>query len=378
MKGDKKVYGGKDFNELEDRTRLSNNPVPLGNNLSFITGDLTNWEISDITDRPFKIKVTDRDSYSGDYSLLLAADIKLTVNIEGGVFYKKYRRTFEDIPVSIAMAVKIKGAPTFAEVIFKSYDSDKQLFDTEFKNILEQYDLQEGGWQIISFTYTPKKNEHYVKFGFGLNASNAGLLIDSVSITNAQVRPQVEAIIQNPDLNLSEVGGVEQTGKDWTPLFENLDDFNFDNGRLLTELESVKVEDSEGDLIDPATEETLDKILKTEDLAFENDRLLTDPGELEAASPVFESLDTDIVQVESEETREPLSGDNPVPPGSSLLIRALNDNVDRVYIGPDNVDETNGYQLNPGENITIPIDNIEKVYVYAMHEDDGVSWLVVQ
>lgn len=47
---------------------------------------------------------------------------------------------------------------------------------------------------------------------------------------------------------------------------------------------------------------------------------------------------------------------------AGVLIKAHLDNTAKVYIGPSGTTVANGYVLDPGESITIPIDEISKVY----------------
>lgn len=66
----------------------------------------------------------------------------------------------------------------------------------------------------------------------------------------------------------------------------------------------------------------------------------------------------------------------PVPPGATVLVRALNDNTDVVYIGNETVSSSNGYPLNPAEVVSIPIDDVSRIYLTG-DVGDGVKWLVM-
>ncbi len=61
-----------------------------------------------------------------------------------------------------------------------------------------------------------------------------------------------------------------------------------------------------------------------------------------------------------------------------VKIKADLGNSDNVYVGyDDTVTNTNGYQLDAGEEVTIEIDALNKVWVYGGASSQGYSWLVI-
>jgi hypothetical protein len=49
-----------------------------------------------------------------------------------------------------------------------------------------------------------------------------------------------------------------------------------------------------------------------------------------------------------------------------------------VYVGHGNgVSTTNGFQLDAGERVEIPIDSLDKVWVVGGAASQGYSWLVI-
>lgn len=71
---------------------------------------------------------------------------------------------------------------------------------------------------------------------------------------------------------------------------------------------------------------------------------------------------------------------------STLAIRAVKGvkikadlgNGNNVYVGHGSgVTSTNGYTLDAGEEVTIEVDSLDKVWVIGGVADQGYSWLVV-
>ena len=61
----------------------------------------------------------------------------------------------------------------------------------------------------------------------------------------------------------------------------------------------------------------------------------------------------------------------------SVKIKADSANTDNVYVGQsDQVTSTNGYQLDAGEEVEIPVDRLDKVWVIGGAAAQGYSWLV--
>lgn len=58
-----------------------------------------------------------------------------------------------------------------------------------------------------------------------------------------------------------------------------------------------------------------------------------------------------------------------------ILIKASNANTQNVYVGAASVSSINGYELGVGENITLPVDNANRVYVLSPSGTQSVSWI---
>lgn len=75
--------------------------------------------------------------------------------------------------------------------------------------------------------------------------------------------------------------------------------------------------------------------------------------------------------------------DTPIKAGLTLhamkhvKIKADLDNSDNVYVGHDqNVSASNGYPLDAGEEVDVPVDSLDKVWVVGGAADQGYGWLV--
>lgn len=58
-------------------------------------------------------------------------------------------------------------------------------------------------------------------------------------------------------------------------------------------------------------------------------------------------------------------------------IKALASNSGIIYIGTSAVDNTNGYELLPGESVTLDVDNVADIYIDAEYNTNGVSYICI-
>jgi len=65
-----------------------------------------------------------------------------------------------------------------------------------------------------------------------------------------------------------------------------------------------------------------------------------------------------------------------IPDGFAVIIKALIGNTGKIYVGDVTVDNTNGYELNASEFVTLKITNLNKVYLDTSVNTEGVSWTV--
>lgn len=70
------------------------------------------------------------------------------------------------------------------------------------------------------------------------------------------------------------------------------------------------------------------------------------------------------------------------PVKKGVAVKASRDNSSILYVGnsdvtADTADATDGFELFPGESITIGIDNVNKIYVISKAAGQEVFWLVV-
>ena len=63
--------------------------------------------------------------------------------------------------------------------------------------------------------------------------------------------------------------------------------------------------------------------------------------------------------------------------GEGVIIMALKDNTNNVFVGDSSVDKTSDkqYELEPGEATAIAIDDIAKVYVDVTTNGEGVQFI---
>lgn len=61
----------------------------------------------------------------------------------------------------------------------------------------------------------------------------------------------------------------------------------------------------------------------------------------------------------------------------AVSIAAKPDNSDNIYVGDSSVDDTNGRILAPGDSVDLAIDNLNRLYIDADTNGDGISYLWV-
>lgn len=66
-----------------------------------------------------------------------------------------------------------------------------------------------------------------------------------------------------------------------------------------------------------------------------------------------------------------------------VLIKASNVNVGRVYVGDDNTvtqntnASTDGFELGPGQEVIIPVTNVNVIYLVASQAGQKVFWMAI-
>lgn len=63
------------------------------------------------------------------------------------------------------------------------------------------------------------------------------------------------------------------------------------------------------------------------------------------------------------------------PLSTQVTIHASKANVADVAIGPVGVTLATGYLLSPGESVTLPIQNVNLLYLVGANTSDKVSWM---
>jgi hypothetical protein len=58
-----------------------------------------------------------------------------------------------------------------------------------------------------------------------------------------------------------------------------------------------------------------------------------------------------------------------------VAIQAKTGNTNPVYVGGAGVDSTNGYELSALEAIVLPVNNVNKIYLKATTDGEGVNYL---
>lgn len=61
----------------------------------------------------------------------------------------------------------------------------------------------------------------------------------------------------------------------------------------------------------------------------------------------------------------------------AATIKALPSNGGNIYLGDSGVDDTNGHVLAAGDTVNVAIDNLNRFYIDADTNGEGVSYLVV-
>lgn len=64
-------------------------------------------------------------------------------------------------------------------------------------------------------------------------------------------------------------------------------------------------------------------------------------------------------------------------PVTGVIIRALSTNTGTIYVGNATVASSNGFPLLMGEAISIPINNLNKVYIDSSVNGEGVRYIAV-
>ena len=71
-----------------------------------------------------------------------------------------------------------------------------------------------------------------------------------------------------------------------------------------------------------------------------------------------------------------------LPTSKGIIVKAANGNSNNIYVGNSDVtklgdsDATDGFELAAGESITVPLDNVNKVYVISDGTGQVVSWAI--
>lgn len=138
------------------------------------------------------------------------------------------------------------------------------------------------------------------------------------------------------------------------------------------EIGKVRMQDSGGVLMDPATEQTLAAIAAA--LASNG----TDTLRVEATQNTSLTSGQDTVTTAG--TAEALNGGTSltVPAGATLEVKALPGNTTAAYIGDSTVSSANGYVLQPGDTTTLDVADVANVYADVATGGEGVTWVVEQ
>lgn len=77
-------------------------------------------------------------------------------------------------------------------------------------------------------------------------------------------------------------------------------------------------------------------------------------------------------------TAEQLNGGTSIaiPDGAELVVTALPNNTGNVYVGDSDVDSTNGDVLTPDTSLSLPVTDVNIVYIDVDNDGEGVSWIV--
>jgi hypothetical protein len=59
----------------------------------------------------------------------------------------------------------------------------------------------------------------------------------------------------------------------------------------------------------------------------------------------------------------------------SVTVRALASNTGKIYVGSSSVSSANGFQLSPQETVSVDINNLNKVWLDADTNGEGVTYI---
>lgn len=60
---------------------------------------------------------------------------------------------------------------------------------------------------------------------------------------------------------------------------------------------------------------------------------------------------------------------------TTITVRALETNTGLIYVGPSTVDSSSGFQLSASETVSIDLDNLNKVWIDADVNGEGVTFI---
>lgn len=96
-------------------------------------------------------------------------------------------------------------------------------------------------------------------------------------------------------------------------------------------------------------------------------------GTVTADPPVSASLLTGQVKIATANTAEQFTAAS-TPLTQGILVQALGANVGKVYVGDIGVTSSTGWELQPGQPVEWPVNNVDLLYVVGANVSDGVCW----
>ena len=78
--------------------------------------------------------------------------------------------------------------------------------------------------------------------------------------------------------------------------------------------------------------------------------------------------------VENAGTEESLAA-APTPLTIGVTVKALEANNGKIYVGFTGVTAANGFELSPGEQIFMPVKDLEEVFIDTDTDTEGVSFM---
>jgi hypothetical protein len=60
-----------------------------------------------------------------------------------------------------------------------------------------------------------------------------------------------------------------------------------------------------------------------------------------------------------------------------VTVKARAQNTGLVYVGDGSVTSGNGFQLSPGDSVSVDIDNVNRLWIDAAVANEGVTMLAV-